>query len=431
MAKKKIVVPELAALKAGVLEQEVAALPEKPSPKQLEEMRQRLDLPGLESIEVPSNFIGPGEGCEPSSELLGLEKAAGQKIRRVILNETPTPQGGCRSLILRLATAFTGYGAYSLSFWKKAVASEPDLFNGFFRDISALRGSTPRPSANWHRTILFQAEGTEGIPENHQQLMLTPSLAVCAAYLTNLKRFVDVANTHGVIVQVCLFHFLAITGAHDTKPPTHFPLSGTDQGLRFRTFCKVGGQHQTFQSNMITAVTQALKDRPNVVWEVGNELRIPGGETTDYKNADLTAWINWVAQKIRQNAPQLISTSTGLLTQNERPVNQLPSLDHCSFHLGQWRPDIAGAVNRAASYSDRHVVIDTDGANGTLVSSEVQGYATTALSGVLKYRASFDHKSSTPVAVYDPSWLTTQGTAGKKPLEFLTALSNARAAAGV
>ncbi len=424
-------VPELAALAAGALEKELAELPDHPTQEQLEAARKRLNLPGLESLEVRPHALIGGEPCEPSDEVLGLEKAAGQKIQKVILLVRPTPRG-CRETILRVATIFTGYGAYTLSFWKKATASEPDLFAGFFGDIAAPRGTGSRPGANLHRTILFQREGTEGIPADHQQLLLTPALDVSAAYLTNLVRFVDVAAARDVVVQVCLFNYHGVTGAGGIQPPTHFTFTDTDPGVRFRKFFKVGGQYQSFQANLIAKVAQALSGRWNVIWEVGNELRIPGSETSDYHNSDLTAWIAWVAQAIRQKAPQLISTSTGILTgggvPNEQPVNQLPGLNYAAFHYGQWKTDIPGAVNRAAGYSDRHVVLDTDGSNGALVASQVQSFATQALSGTLKYRASFDHKGSTPVAIYDPSWLN-QGDAGKKPVESsLTALANARAA---
>lgn len=423
-------VPELAALAAGALEKELEELPDHPTREQLEAARKRLNLPGLESLEVRPHALIDGEPCEPYDEVLGLEKAAGQKIQKVILLVRPTPRG-CRETILRVATVFTGYGAYTLSFWKKETASEPDLFAGFFGDIAAPRGTGSRPGANLHRTILFQREGTEGIPANHQQLLLTPALDVSAAYLTNLVRFVDVAAARDVVVQVCLFNYHGVTGAGGIQPPTHFTFTDTDPGVRFRKFFKVGGQYQSFQANLIAKIAQALSGRWNVIWEVGNELRIPGSETSDYHNSDLTAWIAWVAQAIRQKAPQLISTSTGILTgggvPNEQPVNQLPGLNYAAFHYGQWKTDIPGAVNRAAGYSDRHVVLDTDGSNGALVASQVQSFATQALSGTLKYRASFDHKGSTPVAIYDPSWLN-QGDAGKKPVELLTALANARAA---
>jgi len=429
MSTKRQTVHELAALDTGVLDKELAELTSHPTREHLEAVRKRLGLPGLESLDVrPHTLIGD-EPCEPYEEVLGLEKAAGQKIQKVILRVRPSIHG-CRETILRVATAFTGYGAYTLSFWKKATASEPDLFAGFFRDIAAPRGTGSRPGANLHRTILFQREGTEGIPANHQELLLTSALDVSAAYLKNLTRFVDVAAANNVVVQVCLFNYHGVTGAGGIQPPTHFTFTDADPGVRFRKFFKVGGPHQGFQANLIAKVAQALGGRWNVIWEVGNELRLPGGETADYHNSDLTAWIAWVAQAIRQKAPQLITTSTGTLTMNEKPVNQLPGLDLAAFHYGQWSTDIPGAVNRAAGYSDRHVVLDSDGSNGVLTAPQAQSFATQALSGTLKYRASFDLKSSTPVATYDPSWLN-QGVAGKRPVEFLTALANARAAAGV
>jgi hypothetical protein len=250
---------------------------------------------------------------------------------------------GLRETILRVATAFTGYGAHTLSFWKKATESEPDLFAGFFHDIAAPRGTGARPGANLHRTILFQQEGTEGIPAAHQELLLTPALDVSTNYLKNLTRFVDVAAANNFVVQVCLFNYHGVTGAGGIQPPTCFKFAETDIGVRFRKFFKVGGPYQGFQANLIAKVAQALSGRWNVIWEVGNELRIPGAETSDYHNSDLTAWIAWVAQAIRQKAPQLISTSTGSLTPvpgggvpNEQPVNQLPGLDLAAFHHGQW-----------------------------------------------------------------------------------------------
>ena len=441
--KGKPAVPELAALKPGVLDRTLAELPDKPTPKQLAAAVKRLGLPGLESLEIRPRAVIDGDPCDPYEELLGLEKGPGQTIRKVILRVTPRKMGGCRETILRISTAFSGYGAYTVSFWKKASASEPDLFAGFFRDISAPRGSGSRPSANWHRTILFNREGHEGIPNAHLHWLLTPSLSVSTAYLANLTRFVHVANAYGVIVQVCLFSIHGVTGAGGVGPPNYFNFDVSDPGdARFRKFFKIGGPYQTFQTNMINAVTQALKDRPNVIWEVGNELRIPTAETSGYKKTDLTAWIDSVAKAIRLKAPgQLITCSTGGLAggpgvPNEKPVNQLQSLDYAAFHQGQWQDNIPAAVNRAAGYSDRHVVIDTDGSNDTLVDTQVQSSATIAFSGALKYRASFDHKGGTPgpvpFEVYNPGWLDNpQIPNGKKPRQFLTALSNARAAAGV
>lgn len=450
--KPRFPVPELDALKPGTLEQWAEELPEKPTETQLASALKSLDVPGLESVEV--RLIGDG-GCDPYEELIGLERGAGQRINRVVLRVNPTPAGGCRETIIRLSTALTGYGAYTLTFWKKAVSSEPDLFNGFFRDISAPRGTGAKPSANLHRTMLFHRENHEGIPADHLEPLLTPSLVLSNNYRNNLIRFVNVAAAYGVFVQVCLFSYHGVTGTgpNDVGPPKHFTFpQGSDALTRFRTFFKVGtpaqpAQYQAFQTALIDAVAQALRGAPNVIWEVGNELRIPGPETSAYNNTHLTAWIDWVARRIRQNllttTPQLISTSTGTLTQapgsgvpNEQPVNQLQSLDHACFHEGQWKNNIPGAVSRAQGYSDRHVILDTDGSNGVYVANQVQGFATTALSGTLKYRASFDHKGATPgvgrFAVYNQGWLDNIDLPdGKRPRQFLTALSNARAAAGV
>ncbi len=444
--KPRFPVPELDALEPGALEQWAEELPEKPTESQLSAAVERLVVPGLESVEVRARVIGGG-GCEPYEELIGLERGAGQRINRVILRVNPTPAGGCRETIVRLSTALTGYGAYTLSFWKKAVTSEPDLFDGFFRDISAPRGTGAKPSANLHRTMLFHRENHEGIPDAHLEPLLTPSLALSNLYKNNLIRFVNVAATYGVFVQVCLFSYHGVTGigVNQVGPPKYFTFPPDSDALtRFRTFFRVGtpaqAPYQAFQTALIDTVAQALRNAPNVIWEVGNELRIPGPEASAYNNSHLTAWIDWVARRIRQNlsttTPQLISTSTGTFAQNEQPVNQLQSLDHACFHLGQWENNIPGAVSRAQSYSDRHVIIDTDGANGKFVANQVQGFATTALSGTLKYRASFDHKGSTPgvgaFAVYNPGWLDDMGLpVDKRPRQLLTALSNARAAAGV
>jgi len=83
---------------------------------------------------------------------------------------------------------------------------------------------------------------------------------------------------------------------------------------------------------LIDAVVTRLSSFWNVVYEVGNELRVPS-PAADYGEPQLKAWIDWVATEIRsKDATHLITTSTG--SDNEGDINTLSRIQFCQFHQG-------------------------------------------------------------------------------------------------
>jgi hypothetical protein len=307
-----------------------------------------------------------------------------------------------------------------MSFEKDATNS--GLFGKFFGDI-ALFG------VNLHRTIVFVNENFENktpgaviflYPHPYQgdPHQATPT----DDYLNNLNKLVAQAKPYGIVIQVCLFMHHSVANDFATTPAP-IVLSGSP-AQRYKDFYNTTSLFQPMQKNLIDKVVAKLNGHWNVVYEVGNELRVPG-PIAGYDKTNLTAWIDWAAARIRMTSPtHLITTSTGI--DNESDVNHLARIQFCSFHQGQWKANLNAAVLRGQNnYGGKHVVLDDDG--GSRLIESVRTWSSAALNANDGCRASFNHKGFSPTNAYDPNWRYQLPEAGEsQPGLALDALRTAR-----
>lgn len=297
----------------------------------------------------------------------------------------------CIGIDIHIPIQFFGYGSYTLSHYDSATNIDP--VNHFFNTLRTNH-------FNFHRTFIF----TGGTYEIHSQpavplLIIDPAdktqSTVNPAFLKNLERLATAARSRNIILQLCLFPFHSISGnAYMPLPQglTSADLGGTGYQPISR-FCKVNGPWQALQNRIIDSITTTLMSHWNIVYEVGNELRVPS-PTAQYNEAHLRDWVNATADRIGRKTYGKLVTTSGV-PHNESLQCPLSSLDFLSFHYGQWKNSIESARNRAAGlYSDKHLTIDDDGAadGEREIQSNLRRWAIEALSEGGIGPCSFNHK---------------------------------------
>ncbi|HEX8177277.1 MAG TPA: cellulase family glycosylhydrolase [Pyrinomonadaceae bacterium] len=385
--------------------------------KHLDKIKQRLKIPNLTSVETTVEPLAVLPGCIEQFRIVGLQVGPNQRMKKVIYEQW-NDGVDCVKVTYTVDFQFTGYGAYCLSFEKDP--GNTNLFNYFFRDIAAY-------GINFHRTMLFVNENLENsntanlhrLLQDGNQYTVMPN----TAYLTNLEKMVVAAKNRGIVVEVCLFVHHSV--AHDyATTPAPVVLTGTASQC-YQAFYNTKSAYIPMQQNLIDGVVTKLLPHWNVIYEIGNELRVPK-PTADYDNSHLTAWIDWAAARIRtKDTKHLITTSTG--TDNEASVNALSKIQFCSFHQGQWRGNIDGACLRVdTNYNHKHLVIDDDGGSRNI--GEVSPWPKAALDSRGGCRASFNHKGISPTNRYDPKWVDAAPPLGESnPKAALAAIQTGRA----
>ena len=338
------------------LEQHVAAL------------TQRLNMPNLIEVETKVQPLAPaGPGGPPIFKILPVLVGPNQSLQKLILEQWDDGTN-CYRTTYKVGFQFTGYGGYCLSFEKDLQHS--NLFGRFFNEIASY-------GVNFHRTILFVNENLENNNPanagNLQRLLLDGNGQTTSAdphYLTQLDAMVSAAAASGVVVQVCLFMHHSVAGTGGATTPKPVVLTGTP-AERYKAFYSTASAFLPMQGNLIDGVVNKLKFHWNVVYEIGNELRVDGS-TPGYGEAQLKTWIDWAAARVRASDPgHLITVSTGIA--NEQDVDTLPHIQFCSFHQGQWKTNIDAACDRAKNDGGKHLVIDDDG--GTRPIGSVQAWS--------------------------------------------------------
>ena len=133
--------------------------------------------------------------------------------------------------------------------------------------------------------------------------------------------------------------------------------------------------NKVLQKQLITAVGQKLKNKPNILWELCNEVRMDGSltpantpPTQVQDNWNLVTWLQQTETALKQVVGNDIHvcTSTGVLTQNEKITCENVPSTYFDFHFGQWNEDgnyrqfIKYAKQRAAAYAPGHRLICND-----------------------------------------------------------------------
>ena len=424
-------VPEFAHLDKVARRRELAAAGANANQK-LDALRKSLKMPNLISVEteVDSLIIDPPpRGCVERVQV-ALRVAPNQSLQKVIVDQYHDGERCVRTTSI-VGIQFMGYGPYTQSFLKDVQNTNP--VGKFFRDVAAY-------GVNLHRTMVFAKETWEGFQPNEVIRVLVDEGAgengtkawPNPDHLANLKRMVQAAAAYGIVVQVCPFVHHSVVSDGGTIPPLPVKITGTHYEC-YQKFFNVASPYLEMQEHLIDKIVETLLPHWNVVYEIGNELRVPlqRPPNATYGEANLKAWIEWAARRIR-SAPNRLSDNTHLITtstgaENAPPINRSSLIQFCSFHHGQWAQNYEAGCQRAIEAGDKHVVFDDDGDPQRRPLASVVNWAKTVLNTRGGCRVSFNHKGSGVRAVYDPNWINQPHPISGKPIEVLTAFREGRA----
>ena len=314
---------------------------------------------------------------------------------------------------------FIGYGAYNLCF-DKTLGAWPDkdengqpVTRNFFQ---YLRARPQFNAINLVKVIVFRTSTIEGLPPvaydangapkstSRTQPLYRKDGVVNVHFMANLLNLVRVAKEHGFWVQVCIFHEHAIKAYSDGtfENPENAPpvLNMTKASLtncqRLSAFFNInestqeGRDRLAAQRALVGGIATHLRMETNVLFEIGNELRIQGcdAENNILRNCAMVPWLQTMADAILSaifwdNDPS--GTSTG--STNERHVFATSRPAACGatsprwrphyfdFHSGQWGIGatdltsddyilgIPAAKSRAVAYGSSFLIINDDGTN--------------------------------------------------------------------
>lgn len=424
-------VREFAHLDTVTRRREIAAAGANPNQK-LDALRKSLKMPNLISVEREVDAIiidSPPRGCIDRFETVGLALGANQSLQKKIFDQYHDGTQ-CVRTTTNVGFQFMGYGPYTMSFLKDA--GNTNLFANFFRDIANY-------GVNLHRTMVFTIETYEGFQPNDVIRLLLDgggtngvSASPNPNYLANLNKMVLAAKARGVVVQVCLFMHHSVVRDQTAAPPLPVKINGSPYES-YKAFYNVASLYRPMQEKLIDAIVTTLLPHWNVVYEIGNELRVPQPNAT-YNETHLKAWIEWVAQRIR-SAPNRASDNTHLITtstgaDNAVAINKSPLIQFCSFHHGQWAANYDAGCQRAIEAGDKHVVFDDDGDPARRPLTSVVNWAKTVLNTRGGCRVSFNHKGPGAGPGYDANWINLPFPPNPsigKPIEVLTAFREGRA----
>ena len=200
-------------------------------------------------------------------------------------------------------------------------------------------------------------------------------------------------------VQVCIFHYHALQNPadeqpefipHELIPPSDLPDSPVD---RIRWFCGPGLNPRTHkQKELVARLGQALAGRPNVIWEIGNELRIKDDDAHLNDHRAQAQWVNQMREAlVQQTGPDInVTCSTGI--HNEGTMLRNVPLNVFDFHTGQWMVDghywtgIPNARQRAAGYRPNvPLIINDDGVPMPRNRPNIAGWSRVAFENGLHY----------------------------------------------
>ena len=237
---------------------------------------------------------------------------------------------------------------------------------------------------NMVKVVCFMNSTLEVQPNRAIPLYKTDK-TINPAFLNNLLTLVNKAAEQNFLVQVCLFHYHAVQKKIYAPENMPFDLDYTNEAdtvrNRLRRFFTptLGDPYKPLQKQLVAAVGQKLKNKPNVIWELCNEVRMDGKPSASQAeqvgdNWNLVSWLNQMENTLKANAGDDIHvcTSTGTLSHNEKiTCTNVPST-YFDFHMGQWhdtegtyRHTIQYARDRATQYNPNNyaLICNDDGAS--------------------------------------------------------------------
>jgi len=305
-----------------------------------------------------------------------------------------------------------GYGAYNLCFdklWGKGPNdSGPDFFQ-FIRN-----GKWP---INAVKVICFRKSMIEGLPPRRAIPLFNSQKKLNPDFLTNLDQMVGRAADLGFWVQICIFSFQSVALSSDPSKwefPENVPAEldptklGTNNCDRLRKFFGTKDETTFKATKMLAAqIAWAVRWRTNIIWEMGNEVRIQGCDANTAKDAtcDIVAWYDAMWDRVfgliePDQAPHTMSTGVEneqVLWTTQRPfngcANETYGADPYDFHADQWNyagdyaAGMDAAVQRMQNYgSPRELTINDDGAKpDSLRTARLQAWAGAAFQRKLWY----------------------------------------------
>ena len=360
-------------------------------------------------------------------------------------------------MAVSLPARLTGYGAYNLCFdkylgRKTSNPADPDFFaairqKGFNR-------------INLVKVICFRNAQKENLPLDRavpiyirrQAPPPYPQVIVNPAFLDNLSALGTSAAQHNFWVQVCIFHQQAISTPYaapgkEQELPKEVPPELAQDGnatacARLKKFFNprpANPEQLARQKELVNMIVTRLKNAPNVLFELGNELRIEGGDCQRSDNCLLAEWLNIMGNEVIKVVGQTnkIGTSTGCYAVPPTPkCNEVDVFSACQkhffpgffdFHHGQWysETDLAGAIRQAKTmradvYKENiptPLIINDDGADGTLRKNNVETWAKTTfgLKLGLHYSSKQPYPNGGTIDDFDPAALAALDRAAATP----------------
>ena len=298
---------------------------------------------------------------------------------------------------MALPKRFIGYGAYNLANDRELGAIGGTDTRNFFQYLSD--GGWP---VNLVRVWVFRNATIEGLPSTRAIRLYRSDHSINPNYLDNLELLVKEAAQRNFWVQVSLFPYHAIADINELPenvPPELQP--DFDPTLsdcaRLRKFFQPSQNATTQkQKELIYAVATRLATKPNVLWEIGNELRMDTGDCGPADNRDLAAWVGIMKDTLVSvvGTSAFITTSTGTLATSEAAILNNVPFNFFDFHGGQWgispgdlQENILEAKRRAASYNpNAFLIINDDGVpKGAHTPGAIGAWASKAFSLGLHY----------------------------------------------
>ena len=243
-------------------------------------------------------------------------------------------------MALSFSKRIVGYGAWNLHFDSQlgaTTATDNLTFLSYLRALGYLK-------VNHVKIILFRKSTIEGLPANRSVPFYKPDGTINQALIDNTKRLVDEATAKGFWVQICIWHHQALTDRAEypeNAPAVLAPDWSIDRtGERLaKYYAPSAGRQAAFAEHrkLFHRIGAEFGGYPNVLFELGNELRVYNFDTDDERN--LRAWLEMNLNELRSAAPGPIRVCTSTGKDNEyRMFKQTPGLDvdYYDFHAGQW-----------------------------------------------------------------------------------------------
>jgi hypothetical protein len=239
-----------------------------------------------------------------------------------------------------------GYGAWNLHFDKylgASTATDNLTFLSYLRALNYYR-------VNHIKVVLFRKSTIEGLHKDNALPLYRPDGTINQALIDNLKKLVNEAALKGFWVQICIWHHHALSTDDRSEYPENAPaVLAPDWGVsgaeRLRRYYAPSASRQaafTEHRKLFRRIGAEFGGYPNVLFELGNELRVWGNPDNDVKVGDernLRGWLESMLAELRAGAPGPIRVCTSTGQYNEYILFNQPAgldVDYYDFHAGQW-----------------------------------------------------------------------------------------------